>query len=43
MNDLHRLTIHEASKLLKQKKVTAVELTRACLKRLAQADEKLHA
>jgi len=43
MDDLNCLTVHEAHRLLKEKKVTSVELTRACLKRLAQVEEKLHA
>ncbi|MBM4452205.1 MAG: Asp-tRNA(Asn)/Glu-tRNA(Gln) amidotransferase subunit GatA [Chloroflexi bacterium] len=43
MDDLHRLTISEAHQLLKEKKISSVELTRACLKRLAQAEKKVHA
>ncbi|MBM3183179.1 MAG: Asp-tRNA(Asn)/Glu-tRNA(Gln) amidotransferase subunit GatA [Chloroflexi bacterium] len=43
MDDLHRLTISEAHQLLKGKKISSVELTRACLKRLAQAEKKVHA
>jgi len=43
MDDLHRLTISEAHQLLKGKKISSVELTRACLKRLGQAEEKVHA
>jgi len=43
MDDLNCLTVHEAHQLLKEKKVTSVELTRACLERLVQVEEKLHA
>ncbi|MBM3154252.1 MAG: Asp-tRNA(Asn)/Glu-tRNA(Gln) amidotransferase subunit GatA [Chloroflexi bacterium] len=43
MDDLYRLTIGEAHQLLKRKQLSSVELTKACLKRLAQAEEKVHA
>ena len=43
MNDLHRLTIHEAHALLKDKKVSSVELTRAVLKNLEAVDSKVRA
>ncbi len=38
MNDLHQLTIHEAHKLLKEKKISSVELTKAALKHLRKVD-----
>ncbi|MCX6001244.1 MAG: Asp-tRNA(Asn)/Glu-tRNA(Gln) amidotransferase subunit GatA [Chloroflexi bacterium] len=43
MNDLHRLTIHEAHALLKDKKVSSAELTRAVLKNLEAVDSKVRA
>ncbi|MCX5997867.1 MAG: Asp-tRNA(Asn)/Glu-tRNA(Gln) amidotransferase subunit GatA [Chloroflexi bacterium] len=43
MNDLHRLTIHEAHALLKDKKVSSVELTRSVLKNLEAVDSKVRA
>ena len=43
MNDLHRLTIHEAHALLKAKKLSSVELTRAVLKHLESTDGKVRA
>lgn len=43
MNDLHRLTIHAAHALLKDKKISSVELTRAVLKRLEAIDSKVRA
>jgi aspartyl-tRNA(Asn)/glutamyl-tRNA(Gln) amidotransferase subunit A len=43
MDDLYRLTLHEAHQLLKDREISSVELTRACLKRSAQVDEKLQA
>jgi aspartyl-tRNA(Asn)/glutamyl-tRNA(Gln) amidotransferase subunit A len=43
MNNLHRLTIHEAHALLKDKKVSSVELTRAVLKNLEAVDSKVRA
>ena len=43
MNDLHRLTIHEAHALLKEKKISSVELTRAVLKNLEAFDSKVRA
>jgi aspartyl-tRNA(Asn)/glutamyl-tRNA(Gln) amidotransferase subunit A len=43
MTDLHRLTIHEAHALLKNKKISSVELTRAVLKYLESADKKIRA
>jgi len=41
MNNLHRLTIHEAHALLKEKKISSVELTRAVLKYLESVDGKI--
>ena len=43
MDDLYRLTISEAHQLLKEKKVSSVELARACLKRMAEVESKVHA
>jgi len=39
----HRLTIHEAHGLLKDKKISSVELTRACLKRVKEVEPKVKA
>jgi aspartyl-tRNA(Asn)/glutamyl-tRNA(Gln) amidotransferase subunit A len=38
-----RLTIHEAHRLLKEKKLSSVELTRACLKRVKEVEPKVKA
>jgi aspartyl-tRNA(Asn)/glutamyl-tRNA(Gln) amidotransferase subunit A len=38
-----RLTIHEAHGLLKDKKLSSVELTKACLKRIKEVEPKLKA
>ena len=43
MSDLHRLTIHESHALLKEKKISSVELTRATLKYLESIDGKIRA
>lgn len=43
MDDLCRLTVVQAHQLLKEKKVTSVELTMACLSRLAEVEDKVHA
>jgi aspartyl-tRNA(Asn)/glutamyl-tRNA(Gln) amidotransferase subunit A len=43
MDNLHQLTITEAHQLLKQKKISSVELTKASLARLAKVEEKVHA
>jgi aspartyl-tRNA(Asn)/glutamyl-tRNA(Gln) amidotransferase subunit A len=43
MTELHRLTIHEAHALLKEKKLSSVELTRAVLKHLESVDKKVRA
>jgi len=39
----HRLTIHEAHELLKDKKISSVELTKACLKRVKEVEPKVKA
>jgi len=39
----HRLTIHEAHELLKNKKLSSVELTRACLERVEEVEPKVKA
>jgi len=39
----HRLTIHEAHGLLKSKKISSVELTKACLKRVKEVEPKVKA
>jgi len=39
----HRLTIHEAHQLLKDKKLSSVELTRACLERVKEVEPKIKA
>ncbi|MGA9047644.1 MAG: Asp-tRNA(Asn)/Glu-tRNA(Gln) amidotransferase subunit GatA [Dehalococcoidia bacterium] len=43
MSDLHKITIHEAHKLLKEKKVSSVELTEAVLEHLHRVEGKVHA
>jgi len=43
MDNLHQLTISQAHQLLKEKKVSSVELTKASLARLTEAEEKVHA
>ncbi len=43
MKDLHKITIHEAHKLLKEKKVSSVELTEAVLQHLHQVEGKVRA
>ncbi len=42
-NELHQLTIHEAHKLLKQRKISSTELTKSVLKRIAEIEGKVHA
>jgi len=42
-SDLNQLTIHEAHRLLKAKQVSSVELTRACIERIRQVEEKVRA
>jgi len=39
----HQLTIHQAHELLKSKKLSSVELTKACLKRTREVEPKLKA
>ena len=41
--NLHELTLHEARKLLTEKKISAVELTRALLARIDQVEGKVDA
>ncbi len=43
MNNLHQLTIFDAHQLLKEKKISSVELTTVSLNRLAQVEDKVHA
>ncbi len=43
MNDLHQLTISQAHQLLKEKKISAVELTKASLAHLAKMEDKVQA
>lgn len=43
MSELYQLTIHEAHQLLKTKKLSAVELTRAALERIHQVEPKVRA
>jgi aspartyl-tRNA(Asn)/glutamyl-tRNA(Gln) amidotransferase subunit A len=43
MNDLHQLTISQAYQLLKEKKVSSVELTKATLARLSKVEDKVNA
>ena len=43
MNDLHQLTISQAHKLLKEKKLSSVELTKASLANLDKVESKVRA
>ncbi len=43
MNALNELTIHEAHQLLKEKKISSVELTEATLKQLHKVEAKIKA
>ena len=43
MNNLHELTISQAHQLLKEKKISATELTSACLAHLSKMEKKVHA
>ncbi len=43
MNDLHQLTISQAHQLLKEKRTSSVELTKAILARLPKVEDKVHA
>ena len=40
---LYYLSIHEAQQLIKDRKLSPVELTRSVLDRIAAVDDKLHA
>ena len=42
-SELNRLTIAEARDLLRQREISALELTRACLERIALVDPKINA
>src|SRR5260370_40822092 len=43
MKELHKLTIHEAGKLLRQRKISSVELTEAHLDRIRAVEDKVKA
>ena len=43
MTELYELTIYEAAELLRQRKISSVELTRAHLDRIRAIDDKVHA
>ena len=43
MNHLFKLTIHEAHQLLKERKISSVELTKSCLQRISEVDSKIKA
>lgn len=43
MKNLFQLSIKEASKLLKEKKISSLELTKSCLERIAKLNKKLNA
>lgn len=43
MNDLTRLTASQAARLIADREITSVELTRACLDRIAARDDTVHA
>jgi len=43
MNELCYLTIHEAHELLKQGKISSVELTKSALRRIAEVEDKIRA
>ena len=43
MDDLHQLTISQAHQLLKERKVSSVELTKASLRHLAEVEDKVRA
>jgi aspartyl-tRNA(Asn)/glutamyl-tRNA(Gln) amidotransferase subunit A len=42
-NELHQLTVHEAHELLKQRKISSVELTKSVLKRIGEVESKVRA
>ena len=41
-SELYFLTIHQASELIRSRQLSPVELTRACLDRIEQTDNRLH-
>ena len=41
-SELYFLTIHEAGELIRKGELSPVELTRACLERIEQTDDRLH-
>ncbi|MBO0794213.1 MAG: Asp-tRNA(Asn)/Glu-tRNA(Gln) amidotransferase subunit GatA, partial [Ktedonobacteraceae bacterium] len=43
MTELYRLTIHEAAELLRQRKISSVELTQAHLDRIRAVDPQVKA
>ena len=43
MTDLHHLTITELEPLIRDKRLSPVELTRACLARIRELDARFHA
>jgi len=43
MNELCKLTIHEAGELLRQRKISSVELTQAHLDRIREVEDKVKA
>jgi aspartyl-tRNA(Asn)/glutamyl-tRNA(Gln) amidotransferase subunit A len=42
-NELYQLTIHEAHKLLSQRRISSTELTKSVLKRIAHVEGSIHA
>ncbi len=43
MDELYKLTIHQAAQLLRQRSLSSVELTKACLQRIEQIESKIRA
>ena len=43
MTELYQLTIHEAGELLRERKISSVELTHAHLDRIRDVDDKIKA
>ena len=43
MTDLYQLTVHEAHELLKRGEITSTELTRSCLDRVGQVEDRVKA
>ena len=43
MDKLYQLSIHEAHELLKRREISAVELTKSALGRIAEVEDKVHA